>query len=76
MEQNAPQNPNQNIPFLGVPGANPAPSSPENSFVTTDIPDPEKLRKATACMRAFYVALSLCLVLVGLLAWEIVDLVI
>ncbi len=48
---------------------------PGNSFVTTDMPDPEKTRKQLANKRVFFVLLGLIVVVASLIAWEIVDLV-
>ncbi len=48
---------------------------PGNSFVTTDMPDPEKARKQLAHKRAFFVLLGLIVVVACLIAWEIIDLV-
>ncbi len=48
---------------------------PGNSFVTTDMPDPEKARKQLANKRVFFVLLGLIVVVASLIAWEIVDLV-
>ncbi len=45
-----------------------------NSFVTTDMPDPEESRKQLARKRIFYVALGLIVVVLGLITWEIIDL--
>lgn len=45
-----------------------------NSFVTTDMPDPEESRKQLARKRTFFVLLALIFVVIGLLAWEIIDL--
>ncbi len=45
----------------------------ENNYVTTDIPDPEKVKAATAAKRMFFVILSFIFVLLGILVWEIVD---
>lgn len=46
-----------------------------NSFVTTDMPDPEKARKQLANKRIFFVLLGLIVVVTALIAWEIIDLV-
>ena len=48
---------------------------PGNSFVTTDMPDPEKARQQLAHKRTFFVLLALIVVVVCLIAWEIIDLV-
>lgn len=46
----------------------------ENSFVTTELPEEEKIRRNLAAKRMFYLVLSLILVCVGLLTWEIIEL--
>ena len=58
--------PNQNQAEQALPG---------NSFVTTDMPDPEKARKQLANKRIFFVLLGLIVVVTALIAWEIIDLV-
>ncbi len=47
----------------------------DNSFVTTDMPDPEAARKQLAHKRIFFVLLGFIVVVAGLIAWEIIDLV-
>ena len=47
-----------------------------NSFVTTDIPDPEVARKDLAHKRIFFVLLALIVIVLGLIIWEIIDLAI
>lgn len=65
---------NQNIsPIPGVPGQQSQPVG--DSFITTDVPDPETARKAIAAKRAFFVVLALIFVVLGLLIWELVDLI-
>lgn len=53
-----------------IPGS----ASEGNSFVTTDLPDPEMERQFLARKRIFFVMLGLALLFVGLIIWEIVDL--
>ncbi len=47
---------------------------PGNSFVTTDMPDPEKARKRLAHKRIFFVLVGLIAVVTSLIVWEIIDL--
>lgn len=72
-----PQNPTPNDTMQGTAQA-PLPNQPApqagNAFVTTDIPDPEELRKERAAKRAFYTIVIFIAVLFGLIVWEIVDL--
>lgn len=46
-----------------------------NSFVTTDLPDPEMERQFLARKRIFFVMLGLAALFTGLIIWEIVDLI-
>lgn len=45
----------------------------ENRFLTTDLPEEEKLRRNTARKRMFFLVLALILLEVGVIAWEIVE---
>lgn len=53
------------------------PSSPlGEEFVKEDLPEVERQRKALAAKRTFWVAFGLIVVLVGLLVWEIAELIV
>lgn len=45
----------------------------ENRFLTTDLPEEEKLRRNTARKRMLFLVLALILLEVGVIAWEIVE---
>ena len=72
MPENNPQNPNI-PPFPGAPGPQAQPVG--DSFITTDVPSAEDVRKAVAAKRVFFVVLGLIVVVIGLLVWELVDLI-
>ncbi len=53
------------------------PNSPlGEEFVKEDLPEAEKQRKALAAKRSFWVVFGLIVVVVGLLIWEIVELIV
>ena len=72
MPENNPQNPNI-PPFPGAPGPQAQPAG--DSFITTDVPSAEDVRKAVAAKRVFFVVLGLIVVVIGLLVWELADLI-
>ena len=72
MPENNPQNPNI-PPFPGAPGPQVQPAG--DSFITTDVSSAEDVRKAVAAKRVFFVVLGLIVVVIGLLVWELVDLI-
>jgi len=45
-----------------------------NTFLTTDLPDPDAERKQIASKRLFIVVLAVCAIIVGFIVWEIVEL--
>ncbi len=66
-------------PQPGYPYAQPAPAAQPtpiegNSYVTTDVPDVEKMRIETRRRRVFFVILGIILIIIGFIVWEIVDL--
>ena len=61
----------------GYPYAQPSPQPAPiegNSYVTTDVPDVEKIRIETKRRRFFFLAIGLILIILGFIVWEIVDL--
>lgn len=55
-----------------IPNGNPLPSE-GNTFVSTEVDLEEESRKALAAKRLTILFALLCLVLIALLVWEIVD---
>lgn len=56
---------------------NQQPNAPqENSFASTDLPNPEEVRKFLVRKRLFYVLLAMIIIVIGLLIWEVIDLAI
>ena len=65
---------NPAAPGSVIPQMNGAKEEDNNRFVTTDVPDVEEVQKNTRNMRIFFLILCILVVILGFIAWEIVDL--
>ena len=65
---------NPAAPGSVIPQMNGAKEEDNNRFVTTDVPDVEEVQKNTRNMRIFFLILGIRVVILGCIAWEIVDL--
>lgn len=55
---------------------NQTPEDGENLFIDTrPLPEPEQARKNIAHKRIFFLLIALCVVVVGFIVWEVVDII-